>query len=178
MTDLGLTRRGMIGGVAATAGLATVSADVVGAQDGNLLNDAAFREYFLAFSADATGFPQDELVATDQADVYFGIVRDGVGDDAFEELLQTYHDGGLARVLSSPKSGAIARNIIKLWYSAVWERLPEEWRDAYGVPPNDKAFTVSANAYATGLLWVTIGANPPAANAPGFGTWSDPPEKL
>jgi len=34
---------------------------------------------------------------------------------------------------------------------------------------------VSPASYTEGLLWPTIGANPPGAKAPGFGTWAYPP---
>jgi hypothetical protein len=110
--------------------------------------------------------------------VYFGAVRGIIGDAIFVELLRAYHDSGFDAVWISEKYGPIARNITKLWYAATWEQLPRGWRDAYGSSPGDKTFVISADAYPTGLLWVAIGVNPPGANAPGFGTWSDPPNIL
>ncbi|HYO83919.1 MAG TPA: hypothetical protein VES20_21125, partial [Bryobacteraceae bacterium] len=36
-------------------------------------------------------------------------------------------------------------------------------------------FMVSAAAYTEGLLWPAIGANPPGAKGPGYGSWALPP---
>jgi len=170
-----ITRRGVVGGVAATVGLAaTGSSDLVSPAHG-AVDDTVLREYFMNLSAEGTGFSRADLDATAQSVVYFDSVRNIIGDAVFGELLQLYHDGGFDAVLNSKKYGPIARNITKLWYAATWEQLPREWRDAYGSPPNDKTFVISSDAYTTGLLWAAIGVNPPGANAPGFGTWSDPP---
>jgi hypothetical protein len=35
---------------------------------------------------------------------------------------------------------------------------------------------VNESAYTEGLLWVAIGANPPGAKAPGYGSWARPPQ--
>ena len=70
----------------------------------------------------------------------------------------------------------IARNIIKLWYIATWEVLPEPWHDLYNTSQEDtEDFIPAAQAYPEGLVWKSVGVNPPGANAPGYGTWSEPP---
>ena len=44
----------------------------------------------------------------------------------------------------------------------------------YGVPYRITS-TVTAASYQEGLLWPAIGANPPGAKAPGYGSWAQPP---
>ena len=40
---------------------------------------------------------------------------------------------------------------------------------------HDSTHVVSPTSYTEGLLWPTIGANPPGAKAQGFGSWAAPP---
>ncbi|MEM9922715.1 MAG: hypothetical protein AAF915_03000 [Cyanobacteria bacterium P01_D01_bin.50] len=134
-----------------------------------------FMEYFLDFSVAVTGFSRFDLQGTGQASLYFETIRGIIGGEMFRELLQTFQDGGVDDILISAKLGPIARNIIKLWYMATWEQLPEAWRKTFGSRQNDSTFIVSPYAYPEGLLWSAIGVNPPAAKAPGYGTWSEPP---
>ena len=148
-----------------------------------------FMEYFLDLSVALTGFPKFNLQGTGQVSLYFSTIRDIVGGDMFRELLDTYHRlhvmtvdnaAPLAKrlrsdILGSEKFGPIARNIIKLWYVATWYQLPSSWRTTFGANEKDQTFIVSPQAYPEGLLWPTIGVNPPAAKAPGYGTWSEPP---
>jgi hypothetical protein len=175
MSQSNLTRRDVIGG-AVTLGLATGTGrdEVVYAAPGTV-DEIVLTQYFLNFSEAATGFSRSDLESTGQGATYFATARDVLGGDTCGEFLQAYHDNGLDAVLSSPKLGQIARNVIKLWYTATWERFPRDWQDAYGKVSSDTTFIVSADAYTTGLLWQAIGVNPPGANAPGYGTWSDPP---
>ena len=176
MTNSNLTRRSMIGGAAAVIGFAAESVEIANAADAGV-ESSALSEYFLNFSAEATGFSRAILEGTEQAGIYFDAVRDIVGSIAFEEFLQSYGSNGLEKVLSAPKLGPIGRNVIKLWYTAIWEQLPPGWRETYGASPKDRTFVISPTAYTTGLLWTAIGTNPPGANGPGYGTWSDPPGK-
>jgi hypothetical protein len=178
VAKLNLTRRDIIRGVSITVGLTNAGAcdDIVRTAP-EVAADPVLVEYFLNFSEQATGFSLDDLESTDQATVYFATVRDALGVDRLGEFLHAYHNDGLDAVLGSPKAGPIARNVIKLWYTAMWERLPREWQSAYGRTLNDTTFIVSAAAYKTGLLWRAIGVNPPGANAPGYGTWSNPPAR-
>ncbi len=134
-----------------------------------------FVEYFLDFSVAVTGFSRFELQGTGQTSLYFDTIRGVIGGEMFGELLQTFHDHGLGKILLSGKLAPIARNIIKLWYMATWEQLPSEWREKFGVSPNDSTFIAAPYAYPEGLLWQAIGVNPPAAKAPGYGTWSNRP---
>src|SRR5262245_61666472 len=175
MGQSNLTRRDVIGG-AVTVGFATgtVRDDIVRAAPGTV-DETALMEYFLNLSEVATGFSRPDLESTGQGAAYFATARNVLGSATFGEFLRAFHDSGLDALLNSPKQGPIVRTVIKLWYTATWERLPREWQDAYGRVSNDATFIVSADAYTTGLLWLAIGANPPGANAPGYGTWSNPP---
>lgn len=138
------------------------------------LDLSGMKSYFLELSAALTGFSKFELQGTGQADLYYATVEQKIDPQVFQELLQTFHDldqsnletGLSSDILESEKFGAIARNIVKLWYVATWYPLP---------PSQEKAFIVSPQAYPEGLLWSAIGVNPPAAKAPGYGTWAEEP---
>ena len=148
-------------------------------------------DYFLDLSVALTGFSKFQLQGTGQVTAYYSTVEKIIGKELFEELLHTFHrleeqaqadnyeslvaQGLRSEILGSEKLGAIARNIIKLWYVATWYQLPQSWRETFGVKQSDRTFVVSPQAYPEGLLWQAIGVNPPAAKAPGYGTWSDPP---
>lgn len=144
---------------------------------------------FLELSSAITGFSEFRLRGTGQAESYLATVRSVVGDRPVDELLRRYrliredagddpegHDRSLrAQVFSDERLGPIARNIIKLWFVGTWYQLPSAWRDAFGTSERDVTFVVSPVAYTEGLLWPTIGANPPGAKGPGYGTWAEPP---
>jgi hypothetical protein len=70
----------------------------------------------------------------------------------------------------------VARNIVKMWFVGIWYELPREWTEAFGARPGNVTFVVSGTAYTEGLLWPAIGANPPGAKAPGYGSWAFPPQ--
>jgi hypothetical protein len=149
-------------------------------------------EDFLGLSVALTGFSSFNLQGTGQASPYCSTILDIVGEPIFFELLSTFRDletkakgddAALAECLrqdifSSDKLGPIARNIIKLWYVGTWYQLPDSWRDAFGVREKDITFVVSAVAFTEGLLWPTLGVNPPAAKAQGYGTWGQKPSVL
>lgn len=156
-----------------------------------MIDKPEFIEYFLDFSVAVTGFSRLHLQGTGQASLYFDTIQSVIGSDLFGELLQTFHrlvvkaksekdesiltQGLRSDILGSEKLGPIARNIIKLWYVATWYQLPKSWRESFGTKENDGTRIVSPQAYPEGLLWASIGVNPPAAKAPGYGTWSEPP---
>lgn len=144
---------------------------------------------FLEFSSRVTAFTVFELRGTGQADAYFdtvvGVVGDGLLGDllAIDEAIRAETDGDdaardrllRARIFSDERLGPVARNILKLWYIGTWYALPQDWHEAYGSVDDDSTFVVSAASYAEGLVWPAIGANPPGAKGPGYGTWSAPP---
>ena len=144
---------------------------------------------FLVFSSEVTAFSEVDLQGTGQAHSYLSTVVDVVGEKVLGDLLGAYERTldpvaadrkTRARILSrdifsDEKLGPIARNIIKIWYVGVWYELPPQWSESFGVLENDGTFTASPQAYPEGLLWRAIGANPPGARAPGYGSWAQPP---
>jgi hypothetical protein len=144
---------------------------------------------FLACSSALTGFPTFRLQGTGQAELYLSTAVDVVGEDAVRELLAAFQgvsraagqdeaalERGLRReILSDDKLGAIARNLIKLWYVGTWYELPEAWREAFAASEADRTFVVSPEAYTEGLLWPSIGANPSGAKPHGYGMWATLP---
>lgn len=145
---------------------------------------------FLGFSAVATAFTVFELRGTGMAADYLAVVDRVVGPPVTDRLLDAhdrvtaaaagpssavFEDALRREILSDPTLGPIARNIAKMWYVGIWYALPPAWVEVNGARTADGTFTVSATAYTEGLLWPAIGANPPGAKPPGFGTWAGPP---
>jgi hypothetical protein len=144
-------------------------------------------ERFLAFSSEVTAYSVFELRGTGLAETYLATVEDVVGREVVDALLDRYEtavaaaNGGprqdlLRRgVFSDAWLGPVARNIVKMFYLGTWYEFPRAWTEAYGALRKNVTFTVSAAAYTEGLLWPSIGANPPGAKAPGYGAWALPP---
>jgi len=151
-------------------------------------------EDFLALSVDLTAFEETELLGTGLARQYLAKVRATCGDRITTALLDAHRaaradaadDAGgdsrpaldrslRHRIFSDDCLGPVARNVIKLWYAGMWYSLPPEWIDAYGVHTAAETSTVTAASYQEGLLWRAIGANPPGAKGPGYGSWAQPP---
>jgi len=144
---------------------------------------------FLAFSAEATGYSRYDLLGTGEALAYLDAADTAVGADIVDGLLDCFDEAQatasqaqlpLAPVvrrdlLSDARLGPVARNIAKMWYSGMWFALPRGWVDAYGAGERNVTVTVNGNTYIEGLVWPTIGANPPGAKAPGYGSWALPP---
>lgn len=144
---------------------------------------------FLALSKVLTAFSVFQLRGTGVADLYFETVTNIVGSDTMNELLHTFREleskAGAqpdlmdkylrADILSDVKLGPVTRNIIKLWFIGTWYSLPQSWQERFGISERDKTFIPSPTAYVEGLLWPAIGAHPPGAKAPGYGTWTNAP---
>jgi hypothetical protein len=143
---------------------------------------------FLALSVDLTAFGQVDLLGTGLAHEYYEKVRTACGDDIVTDLLAAYREAragaddaaGLDRslrhlIFSDERLGPVARNVIKLWFAGTWYGLPPEWTDSFGARAAGQTSTVTAASYQEGLLWPAIGANPPGAKAPGYGSWARPP---
>lgn len=146
-------------------------------------------ERFLAFSADVTAFTQFELQGTGQAQEYLDTAVRVVGATIVDCLLDLHASAMTAAaddratredllrrdIFSDPQLGPVARNIVKMWFVGAWFELPQEWTESFGARSDDITFVVSGTAYTEGLLWRAIGANPPGAKAPGYGSWAFPP---
>ena len=150
------------------------------------IDKSDMRDYFLEFSATVTGFSRFDLEGTGQAELYFETIFEIIGEEVLGDLLETFHDlddsspavlteGLNSQILGSGKRGPLARNIIKLWYISTWEQLPSSWQKWYGTGKDNKTFIPSAQSYPEGLVWRTVGVNPPGAKGQGYGTWSEPP---
>lgn len=140
---------------------------------------------FLAFSSAATGFSVFELRGTGQAEAYLAAIEQVVGSVRLGVVLDAYDRTAVAKdrnaalrrdVLGDEMLGPIARNIIKMWYIGVWYELPHEWTETFGAIDQNTTFMVSAAAYTEGLLWPAVGAHPPGAKPPGYGSWVDAPQ--
>ena len=144
---------------------------------------------FLALSVDLTAFPETDLLGTGLGGQYLAKVRAACTDAVVADLFAAHHAAraeaagdptGLDRALrhrifSDDRLGPVARNVIKLWYAGMWYGLPPEWTDTFGARTAAETSTVTAASYQEGLLWRAIGANPPGAKAPGYGSWAQPP---
>jgi hypothetical protein len=142
---------------------------------------------FLAFSAEVTAFTTFELQGTGQAQAYLDACTSVVGAAVLGDLLNAYEAIGPANlpdreerfrkaIFGDEKLGPIARNIIKLWYSGgIWNELPDAWTKSYGALERNVTFVVNEDSYPEALIYQAIGANPPGAKAPGYGSWVGPP---
>ncbi|MFC1412820.1 hypothetical protein ACEZCY_27900 [Streptacidiphilus sp. N1-12] len=154
---------------------------------------------FLLLSVDLTAFEESDLLGTGLARQYLAKLRATCGDKVVAALLDAHRAaradaGGAAagddstpldrarldralrhRIFSDDCLGPVARNVIKLWYAGMWYGLPAGWIDTYGAHTAAETSTVTAASYQEGLLWRAIGANPPGAKAPGYGSWARPP---
>lgn len=144
---------------------------------------------FLGLSATLTGYSRFRLLGTGQVEPYLSTLRTAVGEDVLGRLLTAFaevereaagdpvaHDRELrARVLSDELLGPVARHLIKMWFVGTWYELPQEWRDRFATREQLPTHVVSPASYTEGLLWPTIGANPPGAKGQGFGSWVGPP---
>ncbi|MGK7895056.1 MAG: hypothetical protein AB4372_15905 [Xenococcus sp. (in: cyanobacteria)] len=150
------------------------------------IDKATLMEYFLDLSVALTGFSRFDLEGTGQASLYFDTVYEIIDEEVLTDLLETFHNLDSSdpsafaeeldsQILTSAKRGPLARNILKLWYTSTWEQMPPAWQNWYGNGKDDKTFIPSSAAYPEGLVWRTVGVNPPGAKPPGYGTWSEPP---
>lgn len=136
-------------------------------------------EMFLKISAELTGFSIAELQATGNVLHLFEEFGEVVG----VQVRHAFVHAGLTPQtrLADRFYGPLARNLIRMWYVGHWQRLPDEWRSAlptgYSFDEFGRNFNrvISARAYREGLAWSAIGANPPAAKQPGFGSWAEAP---
>ncbi|MEU3844571.1 hypothetical protein AB0E88_31640 [Streptomyces sp. NPDC028635] len=155
-------------------------------------------ERFLSLSVDLTAFEETDLLGTGLAHKYLAKVREACGDEVVTALLDAHRaaradaagqaasaatpldrdlfDRALRhRIFGDDRLGPVARQVIKLWYVGMWYALPPDWVDHYGPHTGAGTSTVTAASYQEGLLWRAIGANPPGAKAPGYGSWAQPP---
>ncbi|MER6779648.1 MULTISPECIES: hypothetical protein [unclassified Streptomyces] len=124
---------------------------------------------FIARSAALTGFGEEELRATGMSEEYRAVVREQIGADRYELFLEEERFPGQADGVRGSEDGRadLAAAVIRLWYTGSWPGLD-------GTAP----FTVSARAYAAGLVWRAFGGEPPGAGPSGFGSWAEAPDDV
>jgi hypothetical protein len=145
-------------------------------------------ENFLVLSVQLCGISSYDLVGTGYARRYFATVESIVGRYTFYRLLDSFADiarkGGdvnealRVQILGNSELGPVARNIIKLWYLAMWFRLPDEWYAKYGAEGVVETFVPFAYAYPESLLGPATGAHPAGAKPTGHQSWTLPPRFL
>jgi hypothetical protein len=144
-------------------------------------------DLFLDLSALLTGFDRVQLHGTGVADSYRQTLEDALPEDVLSDLFAAYEalppddgrEAAVARdILGDPRLGAVAQNLIILWYCGTWAALPDDWRGAHGSLPLDTDRVISPEAYVAGLQWVVAGAHPIGARQQGFGAWALAPEGM
>jgi hypothetical protein len=141
---------------------------------------------FLRLSVRLCGISNFDLVGTGYAKRYFETVERIVGGDVLHRLLDAFaalpaapaQRPLQAAILNHPEFGPIARNIIKLWYTATWFQLPPTWRANFGARPEDRTFVPYPYAYPESLLGPAVGAHPAGAKPTGHQSWVLPPVSL
>jgi hypothetical protein len=148
--------------------------------------------HFLALSAVLTGFEQVDLQGTGLVFTYYhaftGIVSPAISEELWKlasKIIEgNHHDEGAMNaairreILASLEYGPLATNIIQMWYLGSWIQLPQAWRNQFGASPADVTKVISAEAYKQSLIYDVMGAHPPGAKQPGFGSWSQPPASV
>jgi hypothetical protein len=142
-------------------------------------------ENFIQLSVRLCGISSFDLMGTGYARAYYETVESIVGPASLQRLLtmfaslptnpQASNQALSAEILSHDEFGPIARNIIKLWYTATWFKLPDDWHEKYGLYANDRDFLPYTYAYPESLLGPAVGAHPAGAKPTGHQSWTLPP---
>jgi hypothetical protein len=142
-------------------------------------------QHFLGLSAQLTGHDAPRLTATGMAEIYLDTMTERAGEANVTALLEAYGaqvatsddpDRALRlAILGDARLGPMARHLIKLWYVGTWYEMPTDWRERFGAGLPDGDIIPTPAAYTEGLLWPTLGANPPGAKPFGYGMWAKPP---
>ena len=143
---------------------------------------------FVLLSVQLCGISRFDLMGTGYVDRYFTTIESIIGENSLRRLLDAFaalpadpaecRDALPGAILYHPEFGPIARNIIKLWYTATWYQLPDSWRQQYGARPNDRDFIPFPYAYAEALLGPAVGAHQAGAKPTGHQSWTQPPQCL
>jgi hypothetical protein len=138
-------------------------------------------EQFRRLSEVLTGYDEYALLGTGMMQRYYNELARNIGERELGSLLGAFARSGSTpdcvrkAILDDARYGPVARNIIGMWYLAVWNQLPREWRNTYGATSYDTDHVISAAAYRASLVWPTAGTHPMGARQPGFGSWAEPP---
>ncbi len=131
---------------------------------------------FLRLSSALTGFEAAELTGTGMTELYRATVSERIGVENLDRLgVALAAVGDDPQALADPVLLELARAVCGLWYLGVWPGLPAPACRSLGLTQSQEPFRPSASAYAEGLLWRALGSHAPGTQAPGFGSWADPP---
>lgn len=140
---------------------------------------------FLSLSVHLTGHAAERLTATGMVSLYLNTMTERVGAANVTALLAAFSTQVAVSdepdravrilILGDARLGPMARNLIKLWYVGTWYEMPAAWRESFGGGLPDGDVIPTPAAYTEGLLWPTVGANPPGAKPFGYGIWAKPP---
>ncbi len=142
---------------------------------------------FILLSVQLCGVSSFDLLGTGYTKAYYQTVESIVGPGSLQRLLDMFaalptdpasNEALRAEILSHDEFGPIARNIIKLWYTATWFELPHDWHEKFGLYANDRTFIPYTYAYPESLLGPAVGAHPAGAKPTGYQSWTLPPEYL
>lgn len=143
-------------------------------------------ERFVALSALLTGFREVQLSGTEVAQQHLDVLRGALPAEIVDDLFTAFNKlpAGDVRekavattIIGDPKLGPVAKNIILLWYTGVWNQMPDIWRRANGASTKDVTHLPSGAAYRAGLQWIAAGAHPPGASHQGFASWALEPRR-
>jgi hypothetical protein len=192
--DVGLTRRTMLTGAAATTVVVTVGVDTpTVAQSANPDPTADNVKHFVTLSAALTGIPADKLAPrTDSIGLkqdYFKWINDNANEpSAFASLLQIAKDNepnSQAIIDKSQASGDtkfLARSIVLMWYLGAWyapadlKKLVD--KKSAAKPTFIPHTVISPKAYAQGWVWRIAQAHPMGYSDMQFGYWARDPAPL
>ncbi len=142
---------------------------------------------FVRLSSALTGYSPLQLGATAVASTYQNLLKAILPPDVFgllmskaEALPDDLRDAEreVEGLLGDPMLGPVLRNIILVWYTGIWNALPEDWREAFGASAPDTTHVVSSGTYQGGLQWLAAGGHASGANHQGFGAWSLAPQGM
>ncbi|WP_420587988.1 hypothetical protein [Marivita sp.] len=139
---------------------------------------------FIRLSVDLTGMSEYRIIGTGNAETFLDLAVDRCSEETIAAMLEahgcvqsdTFERDMRHLILGDPRFGAIARNLLKLWYIGTWAPLPSDWYEVYGNSRENGPVIPSITAYTAGLLWPTIGGNPQGAKPLGYGMWAHPPK--
>lgn len=146
-------------------------------------------ERFIQMSEELCGIPSFYLSGTGYAELYFQTAVNAAGDSRVDCLLDLYQSLPRccrrhrevelrAKLLADEELGPVARNIIKLWYTATWLEMPQEWHSKFRPGTENCSFVASPYAYTESLLGPAVGAHPAGAKPTGYQSWTLPPTYL
>lgn len=145
---------------------------------------------FVRLSALLTGFSEYDLLGTGVADLQWRALLHGAGSVAAADLLAAFEvaeragvadleDAVRVSVMEDARLGPVARSVVKAWYTGTWVALPADWLGEYAPELTPQPTRVIApETYVESLAWVAAGTHPAGAKAPGYGSWSRPPDAV